>query len=46
MLEILEFIFSSFWVWAGTVILVLAIGCSINAIIVAFRGKVVNLLEL
>jgi len=43
MLELLKFIFSSFWIWLGTVILILAIGVSINAVIVAFRGKVVTL---
>lgn len=43
MLEILKFIFSSFWIWSGTVVLMLAAGVSLNAVLVAFRGKVVTL---
>ena len=43
MLEILKFIFSSFWIWSGTVVLVLTAGVSLNSVIVAFRGKVVTL---
>jgi hypothetical protein len=43
MLEILKFIFSSFWTWSGTVVLVLATGVALNAVIVGFRGKVVTL---
>ena len=43
MLEILKFIFSSFWIWSGTVVLLLTAGVSLNAVIVAFRGKVVTL---
>lgn len=46
MLEILNFIFSSFWHWAGTVILILAIGVSLNSVIVAFRGKAVRFINL
>lgn len=44
MLPILQFIFSSVWIWLGTIGLILAIGSSLNAVIVAFRGKVVTLL--
>jgi len=43
MIEILEFIFTSFWTWAGTLFLMLAAGVSLNAVIVGFRGKVVTL---
>jgi len=32
MLEILKFIFSSFWIWLGTVLLVAAIGTSVGTI--------------
>lgn len=42
MLEILKFIFSSFWIWLGTVILILSIGVALNNIIVAFRGKTIT----
>jgi len=45
MIEILQFIFSSFWIWIGTVILILSIGTALNSIIVAFRGKLVNLMN-
>lgn len=39
MLEVLQFIFSSFWIWVGTMFL---LGTSLNgvaAIISAMRGK-------
>lgn len=42
MLEILKFIFSSFWIWSGAAILMLTTGVSLNAVIVAFRGKTVT----
>ena len=42
MLEILTFIFSSFWTWVGTVILISAGGVALNHVIVAFKGKVVT----
>lgn len=32
MLEIMEFIFSSFWVWLGTVILVAVAGSPLNGL--------------
>lgn len=35
MMEILQFIFSSFWVWSGTVVLILAFAVAIDAL----RGK-------
>ncbi len=38
MLSILQFIFSSFWIWLGTIGLILAVGSALNAVIVAFRG--------
>jgi len=37
MMEVLRFIFSSFWIWAGTVILVGTIGYSIGLTVEAFR---------
>ena len=43
MLEVLKFIFSSFWIWLGTVVLVMAVGVAVNAMIVGFRGKSVTL---
>lgn len=43
MLEILKFIFSSFWIWLGAILLILAIGTSINAILCGFRGKFIKL---
>lgn len=44
MLEILKFVFSSFWIWLGTMFLICAIGTALNAVIVAFRGIAVRLL--
>ncbi len=32
MLEVLKFIFSSFWIWLGTVVLIAVIGEAIHAI--------------
>ena len=37
MLEVLKFIFSSFWIWLGTVFLVVALGNSIAAAIRTLR---------
>lgn len=37
MLEILRFIFSSFWVWAGTVWLVYISGAAVYRVVAAFR---------
>lgn len=42
MLEVLKFIFSSFWIWLGTVVLVLSVGVALNNVIVGFCGKVVT----
>jgi len=39
MLEILQFIFSSFWVWLGTVILLSVFGGSLAAVLAAIFGK-------
>jgi hypothetical protein len=39
MMEILQFIFSSFWVWAGSVILIATFGTSLAGMILAVRGK-------
>ena len=39
MIEILHFIFSSFWIWLGSVILVATLGTSIASVILACRGK-------
>lgn len=32
MLEILQFIFSSFWIWLGTVMLISAFGSAISSV--------------
>ena len=45
MLPVLQFIFSSFWIWLGTIGLILAIGSALNAVIVAFKGTKVDLLS-
>ena len=39
MLEVLQFIFSSFWVWAGTLLLVCAFGDGIGRVLAAIRAK-------
>ena len=39
MLEVLQFIFSSFWIWLGTVILIGAAGQSIAAVILSLRAR-------
>lgn len=39
MLETLQFVFSSFWIWLGTVILIGAAGQSAAAIILALTGR-------
>jgi ABC-type Fe3+ transport system permease subunit len=39
MLEILQLIFSSFWVWFGTVVLIIVTGTALAAVVLAFRGK-------
>lgn len=39
MLEVLQFIFSSFWVWVGTLILILGIGEAAAEIVQAIRRK-------
>ena len=39
MLEVLQFIFSSFWIWLGTVGLIIALGHAANSVIIGFRGK-------
>lgn len=39
MIEILQFIFSGFWVWLGAVILIATFGTSIAAVILAVRGQ-------
>lgn len=43
MLALLQYIFSSFWVFSGTVILVFTIGVAISMIIVAIRGGEIDL---
>ena len=37
MLEVLQFIFSSFWVWLGMVVLVMAVTSTITAVVQAFH---------
>lgn len=39
MIEVLEFIFQSFWHWAGSVVLVAVFGSFIGASLSAIRGK-------
>lgn len=39
MIEVLRFVFSSFWVWLGCVILVATFGTAIAGVILAARGK-------
>lgn len=39
MLEILQFVFSDFWIWLGTVILIAAAGHSVGAVMVGLRRK-------
>ncbi len=38
MLEVLEFIFSSFWIWLGCVVLVASFGQAIGAVIGALKS--------
>ena len=38
MLEVLQFIFSDFWIWLGTVILLTALGSGMVGIILSVRG--------
>lgn len=42
MLEILKFIFSSFWVFCGVLCLIPTIGCAIAMPIAALRGSDIN----
>jgi hypothetical protein len=39
MLEVLQFVFSSFWHWLGTVIILAVIGSMIAAAFAAARGR-------
>lgn len=39
MLDILKFVFTNFWTFIGTFLLILAIGHSINAIVIGFKGR-------
>lgn len=39
MIEILQFVFSSFWVWFGTLCLISAFGGAIASVLLAVRGK-------
>lgn len=38
MIEILQFIFSSFWIWLGTVVLIAALGSAVAGIIGGMRS--------
>lgn len=38
MLEVLQFIFSGFWIWLGTVTLLGAFGSGVASILLAVRG--------
>lgn len=42
MLEVLQFVFSSFWIWLGTVILIGAFGGAIARVVLGVRGKLVD----
>lgn len=42
MLEISQYIFSSFWIFCGTVILIYVIGESVAMVVVAVSGKEVH----
>jgi len=39
MLEVLQFVFSGFWIWLGTVIIIGTFGTACAAILLAARGK-------
>ncbi len=39
MLAILQFIFSSFWIWFGTLILLSELGAAIAAVVTALRRR-------
>lgn len=39
MLEVLNFVFSSFWVWLGSVILMVSFGSGVASILLALRGR-------
>jgi len=39
MLEVLQFVFSSFWIWLGTVILVSVLGSMVCNTVYALREK-------
>lgn len=39
MLEVMNFIFSSFWVWAGTVVLVTVVAHGVGVTIESLRGR-------
>jgi hypothetical protein len=45
MLEILQFIFSSFWIWLGTLVLIIAIGEAISTSIIAIFGGYTRMRE-
>ena len=39
MLEVLQFIFSGFWVFIGTLVLISCMGFALARVILAFKGK-------
>lgn len=39
MIEVLQFVFSSFWVWLGSVILMISFGSGVASILMALRGR-------
>lgn len=39
MLEVLQFVFSSFWIWLGTVVIVLAVGNAALGIFAVLIGN-------
>lgn len=38
MIEVLQFVFSSFWHWLGSVMLIMSMGSAVSKIILAVRG--------
>lgn len=39
MLAVLQFIFSSFWVWLGTLVLVVAVGEAVAGVVKVIAGR-------
>ena len=39
MIDVLKFIFSDFWIWLGTVVLVGVFGSAVASVLLAVRGN-------